>query len=645
MALIFGNNIAGASKGAFAVLSVEDTLGTAPFSVLDADVVTGSVTAVAGAVPLTGIQTTALSSIFRGLITIGTVAGNELEYLRKLVGVLPLETGDSVALSAANVGGNVWRLSAALSGAGTAFVYVPNTAAAGPFTGDGSNSTSGSGGPPTGPAGGVLGYPGSTYPDPNGLAPGDGAWAALDVLPIKAGTAAVNVTVDPTAAANTAGSALGVFAGDGGNSDDSSVGGAGGDVTLRGGEGGDGAATKAPGLGGKVTVQGGTSGAYGGTANTSSTGSVVIAGGLSASGGKSGQVKILDVPEASYPVGAPLGMDGGGILIATVNAGVGIAAGPLAFAAGDAGDITIQTGAGGFSGGNTSGTAGSISIVSGKGGSAFAANTAKVGGPVTIACGEGGDGDGATAAAAGGTLTLTGGAGGTPGTGNGAVGGLIILTGGAGTKAANGGGVLIGGGVGGTTSGNGGAVFLAGGTIPNDGGSGDGGDITIFAGLTGNGGGDGGDVAIEAGLATTGTSGEINIGTQTSGALDVTSKVTVGHTNIDSVVGGRHVEAVDTYVPVAATTIPVTRSVILLQPAGVVLMTATPTLQTAGITAGTRVSLVGNNGNSTEFQRESDLAGSALRLTNPSRTVGQYDVLELVFDGLQWCQTSFSDNT
>jgi hypothetical protein len=96
---------------------------------------------------------------------------------------------------------------------------------------------------------------------------------------------------------------------------------------------------------------------------------------------------------------------------------------------------------------------------------------------------------------------------------------------------------------------------------------------------------------------------------------------------------------------VAGTTIPVNTPTILLQPAANVTMTATPTLQTAGITAGTRVTLIGNNGNHTIFQRESALAGSGLRLANASHTVDQYDTLTLLFDGTYWCEVGFVNNT
>jgi len=142
MAITFGSNIGSASKGAFAVFPVNDSVGGATFDILEADVSTGAVVAVAGGVPLTANQAAALSSIFAKLIAgvpAGSVTGNELAFLQKLVGVLALTAGATITLSATGIGGNVWRLSASSSAAGECIVYVPNSAAEGFFVGAGSN--------------------------------------------------------------------------------------------------------------------------------------------------------------------------------------------------------------------------------------------------------------------------------------------------------------------------------------------------------------------------------------------------------------------------------------------------------------------------------------------------------------------------
>ena len=142
MAITFGSNIGSASKGAFAIFPVNDSVGGASFDILDADVVTGAVVAVTGGVALTTNQEAALSASFAKLLAgvpAGSVTGNELEFLQKLVGVLSLTSGATITLSAVNTAGDVWRLSASISLAGEALVYVPNSAAAGLFTGQGSS--------------------------------------------------------------------------------------------------------------------------------------------------------------------------------------------------------------------------------------------------------------------------------------------------------------------------------------------------------------------------------------------------------------------------------------------------------------------------------------------------------------------------
>ena len=300
MAITFGTNQAGTSRGAYAIFSVSDSVGAASISILDGDVATGAVTAVTNAVPLSVLQLSALSTILKNLVSVGTVGGNELEYLRKLVGVLPLNAGDTVTLSAANVAGNVWRLSASLSVAGTAIVYVPNSAAAGPFTGDGASS--GSSAPPSGAAGGVLGYTGSTYPNPNGLA------SIANVIPVKAPAgAAVTVKVDDvvagagkgltlsagaTSVPNTAAGTTSIQGPAGSNAAGAAKGGNGGFITVISGDGGQGAPGLQSGNGGALVIQAGSAGALNGGLPASQNGTVAIAGGSSANAAVGGSVGI-----------------------------------------------------------------------------------------------------------------------------------------------------------------------------------------------------------------------------------------------------------------------------------------------------------------------------------------------------------------
>jgi hypothetical protein len=95
MAINYGTqNLASSARGAFAIYSVNDTAGGGTINILDGNVATGAVTAIPNAVPLTAIQVSALSEIFKKMVlNVGTVAGNELEYLRKLVGVLSFTSG------------------------------------------------------------------------------------------------------------------------------------------------------------------------------------------------------------------------------------------------------------------------------------------------------------------------------------------------------------------------------------------------------------------------------------------------------------------------------------------------------------------------------------------------------------------------
>ena len=110
-------------------------------------------------------------------------------------------------------------------------------------------------GAPSGPAGGVLGYPGSTYPNPNGLAALVGASPSDYLIPIaRTGTSYV-ISIRPDAVpgggAFVAGQGIELVGGDTGSS-----GGLGGSVAVRGG-----AAASAK--GGAATFMGGMgSGAY-----------------------------------------------------------------------------------------------------------------------------------------------------------------------------------------------------------------------------------------------------------------------------------------------------------------------------------------------------------------------------------------------
>jgi YrbI family 3-deoxy-D-manno-octulosonate 8-phosphate phosphatase len=111
-----------------------------------------------------------------------------------------------------------------------------------------------------GPAGGVLGYTGSTYPDPNGLAGGDGTWAPAGRIPIAepSGTE-IQFRVDPrpTAGSGTAGAHLYHRAGLGAAASSTVPGAIGGDAALFGANGSGASATQSGGDGGSAGILGG----------------------------------------------------------------------------------------------------------------------------------------------------------------------------------------------------------------------------------------------------------------------------------------------------------------------------------------------------------------------------------------------------
>lgn len=622
-----------------------------------------------------------------------------------------------------------------------------------------------------GPAGGVLGYTGSTYPDPNGLAPLDGVIGPLDTIPIKAGTAEVSFAVDARTVDGTEGSHLRLLGGAGGDSDAAS--------TVAGG-------------GGRIYLYAGASGADNG-AGLGNGGSVFVRSGYGDIGGdtriltkvgasQSGTVYIRDHDLASKSGTPPAGVNGGGIEISTLRGGP--ATGSVV--PGEGGPIEIRSGAGGSaSSAYDAGGAGDIAIIAGFGGSASADHIAGIAGEVEIDGGTGGAGSETMPASDGGDVTIKAGSSGTDNGGGGANGGKIYVssgnsssggtsgsvqittapitvpglnptlagaavgstggnflvknqdggegdpayvpgnggsalflcgdggsTGSSSTNGGNGGGFAISTGAGGAgdvglVGGDGGDIILqasAGG--PSNGGTaGDGGAIVIVTGTGGSAstgtGGSGGAVAVSCGFSTgnkdgayflavagraggSGTGGAMvvsggNTATGTGGLAGLTggsatgagtggnvsvqagngsvadgdvligtvngAKVGIGIPGRDVQTRGRNVEAAVEYEPAYNVTIPVNTPTILLQPSATVTVTATPALQTTGITAGTKVTLIGNSANRTRLPREGAVGGSGLRLSSDWRDIDQYCTLTLMFDGIYWCEVSFANNS
>lgn len=269
-----------------------------------------------------------------------------------------------------------------------------------------------------GPAGGVLGYNGSSqYPNPNGLAPLDGVIGPLDTVPIKAGTSLVSFAVDARTTNSAAGSGLTLTAGAGGPSaagvaggsggtarlqapagiagnTGASNGGSGGFVILTAGAGGSTTSgTGTPGSGGGITFQPGVGGAGNTTNGGASAGNVAFNGAVGGAGAS----------------GVTAGGEGSRFNVVTGNGGAG---------GGDSGYVAIQSGTGGagdslYSGG----AAGFIGLAGGTGGAGTASTAPGLGGPVTLQGGNSGANNGTanTASSGSGYVYI--------GSGNGAAGG------------------------------------------------------------------------------------------------------------------------------------------------------------------------------------------------------------------------------
>ena len=152
MAITFGTPIGSTSPGSFAILPAQVEAG---------DVVTLLAVGEAGAVEygdvlpdtftITEAQAAGLQNLLVALIdnSGGDYDGNKLAYLRKLVGLVSLTDGQTITLSIDTVvigSSTLTLLNATCADDGTVVMYVPNSAAAGFYTGPGAEEGSGGGG-------------------------------------------------------------------------------------------------------------------------------------------------------------------------------------------------------------------------------------------------------------------------------------------------------------------------------------------------------------------------------------------------------------------------------------------------------------------------------------------------------------------
>ena len=156
-----------------------------------------------------------------------------------------------------------------------------------------------SGVPPTGPAGGVLGYAGSTYPNPNGLAASvAGGGIVSDKIPIKQGTLGVKIKYDTFSEAQASNRVFQIEGADAFSFPNPL---AGGEIIIQGGKGNtqpvvnNGAGGEAALLGGEAagSAAGGQARVQGGYSANGAGGDTYIRGGNPNAGQNGGDVFII----------------------------------------------------------------------------------------------------------------------------------------------------------------------------------------------------------------------------------------------------------------------------------------------------------------------------------------------------------------
>ncbi len=531
----------------------------------------------------------------------------------------------------------------------------------------------GASGAPVGPAGGVLGYPSSTYPNPSGLAADSaneiklapyGGFTNVNFA-ADGSTSANGTTIQLTAGNTTFASGIGggveLFAGassagDGGTvqiySGDGLTAGelnlfvgtsantvgasaifrAGRSQTLAGGalylEGGTSQSSTAGTAGGAVNITGGFN-----TNSNTLGGDVVITGGTGALapggklllGGGIGTIASLSAGSATLQGqnGATAGMSGGSVALLAGNGGNAGQAGAISITAGN----STQNSAG-ADGGAVTITAGNNTTLNGQGGN------------IVLTAGTG------TSSSAGGVITMYGGnsdvnkksnieliAGGSA-----AVGQHVKLAGGS-SVGANG-NVYIGGGAGAGTSGQ---VYIGYSGVTNGPAASD-----VFIGSTGKENTIKGDTTLGETTSVNVIRGATTIG-GTSQVTTVKGSVVIGD---NGTVTTRLVLSPSTYSfatsgTITGETIPVSSPNIRVIPAiGAVNQQSVPSIETVGVPEGTRVVIVNGHAATVTFNSDPHVAGTKLKLGANSRVIPQYGVLELQYmkdssNALYWTEVGF----
>ena len=549
-------------------------------------------------------------------VYLGTVAGAASALTGDLVRVMSLGPISSVTLAAGGVDGEP--------------VYVDDTGALSRTPGTNSrqigtiahalgggiydlwiSGLGGASGAPVGAAGGVLGYPSSTYPNPLGLA-ADSA-NEIKLAPYGVNTN-VNFAADHSASVNgtaiqlTAGdtTAAGMFGGDVELFAGASSAGPGGAVQIYSGNGLTAGevnlfvGTSANTVGASATFRAGRSqtlagGALyleGGTSQSSAAGTaggaVNITGGVNTNSNTLGGDVVITGGTGALAPGGKLLLGGGIGTIASLSAGSATLQGQNGATAGmSGGSVALLAGNGG-----SAGQAGAISITAGN---STNNNVGADGGAVTITAGSN-----TTASGQGGSIVMLAGTGGT------ATGASFQLVGGKTTYE--------------------GSVRLTGGNASSS--SVTGGDITV---TSGNGISNTiGPGAIDLNVGTNVGTATADISIGTSGSL---GNVVLGKSSVPVRVNGCFVENPLTQALSSSGNQIIVQSGVTRVTAATtaINLTSTPTLPTNGTLAGTRVLIFNAGSNSVTLNSDPHVAGTKLKLGANSRVLTAGGIIELIY--------------